>query len=157
MRYHLIALVLILLQTAACGFKPLHSVNENALTQVEVGSIKGEQAYKLRGYLEDAMYFGNSQEIKSVKLDVDLVKTSDNALMAQDYTVIRKDLKIVANYKLTKIKDGRVIDAGTVKVIGGLEEVKSPFATFVQEEKIYEDSMQEIAKLLKIKICMALQ
>jgi hypothetical protein len=155
MRYTFITLIL--LQLAACGFTPLHQTREHSLNQVEIAEIKGEQAHVFRGYLEDAMYFDQSDEVKSIKLDVELVKTSDTALLTKDHTILRKDLNVVAKYTLRRMKDSRIIDTGTVKVIGGLEEVKSPFASFVQEEKIHDDSLKEIARLLKIKVSLALR
>lgn len=151
----LFVLVMLVLNTS-CGLAPLNKISEKnykILSSVKVTSVTGTNApYKLKAYLEDQLNPLNANVRSNFNVEVTLNQTLEDLIIKREATVARKNLAVIAKYKLYDIKTRKLLKSDTVRVINSFDEVASPFASFYKEEKAYNDALQEIARSMKNRI-----
>ena len=147
---------------AGCGFTPLYSTStprNTSSTQhmmaTKIAPIPGRIGQQLHGYLSDLINPRSSSVPKAYRLSVQLEKSIAPVGIEQDRRITRYNLTLRANYTLTDIKSGKVVDKGHVRLIGSYDSVDSDFATFVAEEDSTEHLLREMSESLKSRLAVS--
>lgn len=155
--------VFMMVLLTGCGFTPLYSKHQPSNTET-IDSLRAVALPVIPGrngqiFLNELSTLVNPSSIPSAKeyaLKVDLSKTTLPIGIERDRHITRYNILIKAPYTLTRIKTGKVVDKGTVKMVGSYDSLDSDFATFVAEEDTTEHTLKDLARELKTRLVVAL-
>lgn len=150
------ALILIcLMLPVACGFEPVYRQPggeqeeeglQEKLAAIDVLPMPGRMGQELRNTVIDLL---NPRAISATplyKLEIKTEKRSAPADIEKDRRITRYNITFIANYTLTRIDKGTVLDKGTVKLIGGYDALDSRYSTFVAEDFTNNNVISEVAE-----------
>lgn len=138
-----------------CGFEPVykqHSAQaedttlQAKLAAIEVLPMPGRMGQELRNTVIDLLNPRALSVAPLYRLDIKLEKKSAPADIEKDRRITRYNITNIANYTLTRIDNSKVIDKGTVKLIGSYDSLDSRFSTFVAEDFTTNNVIGEVAE-----------
>ena len=136
--------LIITLCVCSCGLRPYSEFNTNShiLTQISLGTIKGEQQHLIKNYLLNALnIYDQHNEIKYL-LDVTVISQSNDSVVQKDSTVLEKTITINAAYVLKAKNNLTPLTQGTITLKSNFTSTASPYGSFVQEKKSYADALK---------------
>lgn len=123
---------------AACGFRPLLTVDEGPevrgqLAAVEVREFGGRPGQLVRNALLDELSAGAPEVPPRYVLLVDLTRRTDALGIQLDSTITRYNLTLVAQFRLLSRDDNRVLYSSTVRRVASYNVRRAPFTTLAAE------------------------
>lgn len=135
----------------ACGFRPVHQVeNEQSIQQnlwsISVSPIAGRDGLILRNHLLGKFSpHGNSGE-SVYQLSVQLSKTTEALLIQLDNTATRVNLKMNAVFVLHNLTTDTTVYKGSAYSVGSFNVVDSEFATVAAEKNAADRVAQAVGE-----------
>ncbi len=155
----IITLLSLLFVTVSCGFRPLNHLDKEEqilLSKIKVNRVNTEKPYLLRAYLEDELNPKHITSNQMFEINVTVTKAEEDLLIQKDSTVVRKNIIGTVSFDLYDLKKRKMVKRGNFKERASFTQVDSPYASFAQHEKAYEELMQNIARNIKSRVILAL-
>lgn len=149
----------ILFFLSSCGLTPLHKVNHenyNILSQINIGNVQGTKNYIIRNYLEAEFNPNGLSKEKKFELDIIVTSGITGSLVQKDSTISNSRMELVANYTLKDSEKKKEIRSGVIKIVTNFEDNLSPYSSFAQKNKTYDNALKEMVRSLKSHIIIAL-
>lgn len=159
-RFAHLALVAALASLAgACGFHPLygsadsHSVARRVFADIYVDPISGERiGYVMRNSLIASLHGSPKPEQAAYRLTVTVNQYIQGIAVATDSAVTRYNYTLNANYQLSDIHSGKIIDSGLEATLSAYDVVTSPYATEVAQQDAQRRGADDIAYRIQIDL-----
>lgn len=138
---------------------PLHQINNdnyNILSQIKMGKVEGTKNYIIKNYLETEFNPNGLSEEKKFELDIVVTSDTGASLIQKDSTISGSYLELIAHYTLKDSEKKKEIRSGVVKIVTNFENNLSPYSSFAQKNKAYDNALKEMVRSLKSHIIIAL-
>jgi LPS-assembly lipoprotein len=172
----LIGLALGVLALSACGFTPLYvgqgdgnmtrqleSIRVTPVTDVSP-DIYRDDYYRQGRSSRLAMLFqdGLSRQMRgggeaAYLLQVSLEQKIEGFGVRPDESFTRQRITLIARYELKSAIDGKLVYRGEAKSDGGVDRVRSEYATLVAERAAGERNASQLVREITAKLALALQ
>jgi|GEM_PF-1697054 len=152
-------IIVVLLFLSSCNLTPLYKINDenyNILSQINIGKVEGDKNYIIRNYLETEFNPNGLSEEKKFELDIVVTSSTSASLVQKDSTISSSRMELVANYTLKDSEKKKEIRSGRLKIVTNFEENLSPYSSFAQKNKAYDNALKEMVRSLKSHIIIAL-
>jgi len=136
----------------ACGFQPLYDERGNffiahQFAKVQVAPIADRTGQNLRNSLITQLYARGRAERPSYRLDTKISETTSTSLAVRKSALsTRANLKMTANYSLTKISNGFELISTSSTVAVSYNILGSQFSTLIAEKNARERATQRLAE-----------
>jgi len=157
-----IASLFILSVVTACGFHPIyqksddHSALTNKLSQIEIEDMPGRHGQSLKASLEDLFNPGAGYSAPLYTLTIHLRETNVPLAIERTGQITRYDINFTADYILKDNKTGKDVDHGSVHVVSGYDALDSRYSTFTAQHYTEDNTLQELAGDIQVRIVSAL-
>ena len=153
----LLLFLFISLFSISCGFHKLNTDSYNSfLSRIKIDEVKGEQDYLLKRYIQETFHLNNNVK-KTISLKVSVNKSIVSSIIKADNTITGQNIIVNATYSLHNLTNNKLIKSGNIKIIGDSSSIYSPLATEANLEKAYSDILMELARVLKMRVSIALK
>ena len=152
MRHLIIMLCCFIL--SSCGVRPLNDFDKhnNLLTQIELGNVSGEKTYLVKNQLINTLNPYNEDNKKLYIIDVTINSTNSNSIVQKDSTILEKTTNINLTYTLRKQGSSKELTKGNFVTKSSFFNTVSPYGSFVQENKAFEEALKLSITNLKRKL-----
>jgi LPS-assembly lipoprotein len=153
-------ILLALLATSACGFRPLYgetasgSSSAAELATIEVRPISDRMGQRLRNFLLDRLTPRGRPQRPHYMLNIQLTENTSRLAVRKDETATRANLRLQAKYKLTETRSGRIIFSGDRRSTSSFNILQSEFGTLSSEKDARIRSARDLADAIKIDLAM---
>ena len=154
--------LLTIMMLAGCGFHPIYKAQATdsdtamLLAAVDIDPIPGRQGQIISTTLTDLL---NPQMISTPSLyhlSLSNKEVTNPIGIEKSGQITRYNVVFTTIYTLKEIKTGKVIDAGTIKTVGGYEAVDSRYATYEGQTYTESNTLKAISEELKLRLIAAL-
>lgn len=153
-----LALTLVLLTLAACGFQPVHSrayqaqqVTNLAAVRITVDNTRLGQL--LKAEIERGVNPDYERAEKLYSLKIALTERDVYLFINPDGTAGRGDVEFRSSYSLTRTIDGKVVAKGQLNRTSSYNISESAdYATYVSEEDARKRGITELAEDYKLRL-----
>jgi LPS-assembly lipoprotein len=148
-----LAIALLCLALAGCGFQPLYGDSRLApqMASIYVDPIADSAGYEMRNSLIDLLGSDGETAGKAYRLTVTLADTSQGVALQNDATITRYNDTLNATYVLTDAK-GKELTRGTLTGLSSYNVANSPFATLAARQDSDKRAALDIAQRLRLDL-----
>jgi hypothetical protein len=152
-------LLIISLLIASCNsFTPLYGKKTSAskyaieqLPNISIETISGTDGFFLRSHLEEILQIKENKKAE-YRLNIQLSKNISGVSFQRTGINTKYNVFLVASYYITDINTGNRLFAGSIKNTGSYDTINSPYSEIVVQNQVIQDSLRELAAMLKINI-----
>jgi len=158
-----IALLLLCLTVAGCGFQPLygeHGTTNTAVTAdlaaIRIEAIPDRIGQKMYNMLYERLTPEGKADTPKYSLRVHIRETVEELLYERDETATRANVILRADYELRRIEDDELIAKGTSRSTSGYDILSSQYATLVSKDDARTRSARAISDDIRTRMAVAL-
>lgn len=160
----LLILCSVLAVVSACGFSPLYSTKAREsysvdvvkkMKETRVEHIPGHSGQILRTVLMDNLNPESARVKPYFRLIIALDEREYPVGIQQDRRITRYNIVEEATYSLRSIKTNKIIDKGSIRLVGSYDAVDSDFATFAAKQDTVKRVMEELGYELEARVAAA--
>ena len=143
------SILLLLIILSSCGYQPIYSKNEKIgeeLLSISIINIKDRSGQILRNSLLNKINPDRKRVLLKYRLYVEIFEGKTELGFRKDMSATRTDLNVNAKYKLTNIKDGRIVYESESNSISSFDVVESVYATLIAEKDAKEKSLKVLSE-----------
>lgn len=144
---------------ASCGFKPVYKKNtaqpsvHQDLIKIEVPLLKGDRTNQLFSTsLMDALDPQSQGQIKTYRLDIQVKRNREPAIIQQDREITRYRVIVEAPFKLIDKATGRVLLSDSIKLRSSYDDLNSEFANYSSQVDAEERAAKELAEMVRQRL-----
>lgn len=159
---------------SACGFQPVYgtssavSANAPLMAGVQISATDGgsiassanitttiptKVAREFKENLEDLLNPVTRGKSAEYSLDISISQTTAAIGISRDGTASRYNLNISSSYKLTRLDDSKLIDAGTISNTTSYNNPSNQyFSTYISEQNARKRGVSELAALYRQRL-----
>ncbi len=143
---------------AGCGLQPLYGRKRSGgstlgeLQTIRILPIGDRPGQMLHNALRNEMNPRGQPLDPRYALDVELVVSKEEIGVRKDETATRANLRLEANYTLTRLEDEVRMTYGTAKSIVSYNIVDSEFGTYAAEEDAQERGILQLAQQMRLRL-----
>ena len=161
----LIALLILPLALASCGFEPMYGDRANkssgsgsqALAGVTVAPIPGRIGQVFKTSLEDLINPAGPQGPASFRLQATINHIIVPISVARDGTVSRFNVNFTSEYALIRIKDDTPVTSGTLTYVTSYNNLaNSYYSTYIAEQDALKRGTTSLAELYRQRLAVYL-
>lgn len=149
---------LLLLMLSACGFAPVHGAREThqlnaALPAIDVTADRSRLGQLLQAEIEDHLNPSRLLAAAQYRLNIAVNEQLIPLFINNDGTASRGDIRFVSTYALTRIRDGKVIDTGTIERVSSFNSSEqADYATFLVQQDARQRGIMELAEDYNLRL-----
>ena len=157
-RIALLALLIPMIALSGCGLQPMYAGGEHgavaqALSEVEVGPIEGQQGWLVRNALVDRIGAAGKGQGR-YRLDVVLDDQITGFGIRSNNTVTRERRTLRARFKLIDMSNQAVLLDATAGSDAGIDVVTSEYAVIAAEQTALEHLSGEVADQIVTRVAI---
>ena len=137
---------------AACGFQPLYAETDEAgvtpsadLAAIYVVPLTDRGGQIFHNLLRDRLNPRGQPSNPAYRLEVDVSESVQEVAIRSDETATRANLRLTANFRLSRSDSGETLLAGDSKAITSYNILTSQFATYTSEEDARKRGLRELS------------
>jgi len=153
----------VLVILAGCSFRPLYGTsNEGTSARVGSNSIAISQigqervGQQLRNSLIDRLTPGGQPQFPAYTLDVTISDSLTDLLVQEDSTVLRRNYRLTASYKLIEVATGDPVYTSSVSRTASLNRLDSEYANVIAQRDAEERAAEAVADVMVQRLGIAL-
>ena len=160
MSYRYLAVLGLLLLTAACGFQPLYATRgeqtdtRHELAQIEINVISGRLGQQVHNYLLDRISPLGPPGSPLYVLDIKLSLSRQELGVQRDATTTRAKFILFANYRLVKKEGGEQLFQGSTQTANSFTIVQSDFANLSAEKDAIDRAAREVTDSIRARLAL---
>lgn len=154
----ILALTLLALTLAACGFKPLHSRDYRAQQQADLASIdvqvdNSRLGQLLKAEINDGINPDYHRVPKLYRASITLTEREIYLFINPDGTSSRGDIEYRTTYQIRRIADGVVLHTGRINRVSSYNMAETAdYASYVSEEDARKRGIHELAEDYRLRL-----
>ncbi len=153
----------VLVMLAACSFRPLYGTSSEG-TSARIGSTSiaisqiGEErvGQQLRNGLISRLTPRGQPEFPAYTLNVTISDSLTDLLVQEDSTVLRRNYKLTASYKLIEVATGDPVYTSSVSRTASLNRLESEYANVIAQRDAEERAAEAVADVMVQRLGIAL-
>lgn len=159
-----LAVLLLVVLVAGCGFRPIHAtqpvvdqatappVAREALAATDVAPIADRAGQLLRNELVFLFSGGSESVAPQYVLGVDLAETLSTMAVQVTGIATRANLRLSARYTVTDLASGQIVLRGQADSYGSFDLLTDEFATLIAERYTREQGVERLARILHMRL-----
>lgn len=155
-----LALVLVGLTLAGCGFRPLYATGPSgvgpgdAMAEIYVESIPERVGYQLRNHLLDRLGATGRSDGATYRLKISLREQALGVAIRSNASITRYNYTLQARYDLFAADGMAVVKSGNISALAAYNVATSPYATVVAEQDASNRAAGDIAERLRVELAV---
>lgn len=153
---------------AGCGFRPLNNGAATAgsgaggqavqtsvldeLAAIQIAPLSDRAGQQMHNLLRDRLNPSGQPGAPKYELQVQLKETIRELAFESDETATRADLTIVANYRLRRFDNQKVVTSGRSRSISSYNILERQFASTISEADARDRTLRDIANDIRTRL-----
>jgi LPS-assembly lipoprotein len=151
---------------SACGFSPLYgrsdiaavpgqqyaSLVRDELSRISIDPIPNRLGLTMRNNLLDLLTPDGEPASPAYKLSVVLHERSEGLAIQEDSSITRYNYRLRAQYVLTDVQSGAVVQSGEESAVAAYNVADSQFATLSAEKDVRARTARELSQILRLRL-----
>lgn len=142
---------------AACGFQPLYGGGKKGVVVSEMNAVRIEPiadrtGQELHNHLLDLLNPTGRPAHPKYLLKITLSESITNLAVRKSEIATRANLRITANYILSRADDHQTLTTGNSSVVGGYDILSSSFSRLVSEDDARARVVRELAGEIQTRL-----
>jgi len=148
------------LTLSGCGFRPLYGEDEagtstfDSLETIQIAALPDRTGQQLHNLLRDRINPRGQPNRPVYVLRISLTEKTEKLAIAQDETATRANLRLSANFTLTKVKSSEVVMSGSSRSANSYNIVDSQYATYVSENDARDRALRELSEDIRLRLAI---
>jgi len=146
------------LALSGCGFRPLYGEDEagsstfDSLETIQIAALPDRTGQQLHNLLRDRINPRGQPNRPEFVLRIRLTEKTERLAIAQDETATRANLRLRANFTLTKVKSNEVVMKGKSNSANSYNIVDSQYATYVSRNDARDRALRELSEDIRLRL-----